>query len=63
MGINWTDDDAKASHDRAVTGLLAIAMRLAEGRDIPADAAIAREVRLSDAAMWADVDSGGPGHE
>lgn len=56
----WTDDDAKASHDRAVTELVSVMTRLSQGGLVSADAAISAEVQRRDALMWASVEQGAP---
>lgn len=59
MGRKWTDDEAKASHVRAVEGLVAIATDLVEGREVTVDSAVAQEVLRRDAQMWASLEARG----
>jgi hypothetical protein len=54
----WTDDDARVSHDRAVNELIAILTRLSEGRQVTIDSAMSADVQRRDAQMWDRVERG-----
>ena len=59
VGLKWTDEAARASRDRAVEQIAAIAHDLAEGREVTVESTIADEVRRRDAQLWARLEARG----